>query len=234
MRKFLLAAFLSSVGTGAIAADAVIYGEPVYEPSLQAQPGFSWSGAYIGVQAGHAWGKAPYYNVDSESADYDPEGFFGGVYAGYNHQFANNFVLGIDGDVNWSGIDSRVDYYSSGELWDNHVGVSDIDYTAAFRVRVAYAFDRWLPYLAGGVSLARFNFALDHDGTGYWDFEHGKTFTGWNIGAGFDYAATDNIIVRAEYRYSDYGSHSYSDSWVDFGEIKLRTHDVRLGVAYKF
>ena len=58
---------------------------------------------------------------------------------------------------------------------------------------------------------------------------------GWNIGAGIEYAATDNLILRAEYRYTDFGSKTFHGLWgEDEGKIKLRTNDIRLGVAYKF
>lgn len=229
--KVLAAALLLGSSSLAIAADAVVY-EPVAFEEIPV--GFNWTGAYIGAQVGYAWGDSYYYNEDDESANYDPDGFFGGVYVGYNHQLANNVVLGVDADLNFSGIDSRVGYDYLGEQWDDHVGVSDVKYTGALRARLGYAIDRWLPYVAGGLSVAKYEFNLDHDGSGDWDFKQEDTFVGWNIGAGVEYAATDNIIVRAEYRFSDFGDYNYSDDWADDGHIDLKTHDIRLGVAYKF
>ncbi|PSJ50757.1 hypothetical protein C7I85_29910 [Mesorhizobium soli] len=91
-----------------------------------------------------------------------------------------------------------------------------------------------MPYVAAGVSFAEFKFDLDHDGTGDWDFQEKKSFTGWNIGAGVDYAMTDNLILRAEYRFTDFGRKSFGNDWDDNSKIKLRTNDIRLGIAYKF
>lgn len=199
-----------------------------------APAGFVWTGGYVGLQAGYAWGEAPYYNEDDESTDYDPKGAFGGIYAGYNHQLPNDIVLGIDGDINFSGIDSRVGYLFGSTQADDHVATSEIKYTAALRARLGYAVDRWLPYVAGGLSVAKFAFDLDHDGTGDFHFQEEKAFTGWNLGLGLEYAATDNLLVRAEYRYSDFGDWAHSNDWAEDAHIKLRTHDVRLGIAYKF
>jgi outer membrane immunogenic protein len=64
-------------------------------------------------------------------------------------------------------------------------------------------------------------------------FSESKTLTGWTVGGGVDYAATDNLIVRLEYRYTDYG-----DKNIAFGGLSVKndfkTNEVRLGVAYKF
>ena len=61
--------------------------------------------------------------------------------------------------------------------------------------------------------------------------------TGWTAGAGVDYAATDNVIVRLEYRYTDYGRKDFTAD-LDGLELgasnKFKTNEIRLGVAYKF
>jgi len=49
-----------------------------------------------------------------------------------------------------------------------------------------------------------------------------------------DYAVTDNLIVRAEYRYSDFGKKTFSPvSWTPFDD-RLSANDFRVGIAYKF
>ncbi|WP_404989697.1 outer membrane protein [Brucella pseudogrignonensis] len=35
-------------------------------------------------------------------------------------------------------------------------------------------------------------------------FSDKETVTGWTIGAGVNYAVTDNVIVHFEYRYTDF------------------------------
>lgn len=231
--KVLAAALLLGSSSFAIAADAVVY-EPV---AFEEMPvGFNWTGGYVGAQVGYAWGDAHYSNEFDDYINYDPDGFFGGLYAGYNYQFNNNVVLGVDADINFSGIDGNADYYWEGDLDPDHVASSKVKYTGALRARLGYAMDRWMPYVAGGLSVAKYEFDLDHDGTGNWDFREKKTLTGWNIGAGVEYAATDNILVRAEYRYSDFGSKSFDhgNGFADGAKIDLNTHDIRLGIAYKF
>lgn len=227
MKSILLAgaALAMSIGVAA-AADSV----------TAAPAGFVWTGGYIGLQAGYAWGNANYDAFEYATIDYDPDGFFGGLYVGYNHQLQNNIVLGIDADLNFSGIDGKASmtWFGDPEPDEDHVGYSKVKTTASIRGRLGYAMDRFMPYVAGGVSSAKYQFDLDHDGTGNMDFEEERRLTGWNVGVGAEYAVTNNILVRAEYRYTDFGSEDFDQDWGGDSTIELKTHDVRLGVAYKF
>ncbi|MER8912993.1 hypothetical protein NKI32_04050 [Mesorhizobium sp. M0761] len=40
---------------------------------------------------------------------------------------------------------------------------------------------------------------------------------------------TDNLLLRAEYRYTDFGTEALPN-----GKVDLKTNEVRLGIAYKF
>ncbi|AGF74074.1 hemin binding protein [Bartonella australis AUST/NH1] len=54
---------------------------------------------------------------------------------------------------------------------------------------------------------------------------------GFTIAAGVDFAVTDNFILHAEYRHSDYGKKKVL---YDTAEMKYKTDELRVGVAYKF
>lgn len=225
MKKLLLGFSLSLAVSTAFAADAII-------EDVAALPVFVWTGGYVGLQAGYAWGDS---TLDFDGTDYivplDPEGFLGGVYAGYNYQFASNIVLGAEADFQFSaadssdvlgifngGVDPRFRYYS------------DQKWNASLRARLGYAVDRFLPFVTAGVAFAEY----EHGEALAQPFSETDTYTGWTIGGGADYAVTDNFVVRAEYRYSDFGSESFEPLGWTAHDVELSTHDVRLGVAYKF
>jgi len=73
-----------------------------------------------------------------------------------------------------------------------------------------------------------------------YNFRNSDTFTGWTLGAGAEYAATDNVLLRLEYRYADYGDETYRHTIPGGGTstisytVDYKTHDVRFGIAYKF
>ena len=228
MRKLLLAPTLLCAMSGyALAADAVVVESP---PEVYVAPVFNWTGAYIGAQAGYLWGEGDFEVDDGSGAEIEPDGWLGGIYVGYNYQRTNNVVIGADADFAWTGADDSATGFSA-------VGVpvgtldSELDWEGAVRLRLGYAVDRFLPYVAGGVAFGRmgieaFNLAGVSQGS------DDDTGVGWTLGVGLEYAFTDNIIGRAEYRYTDFGDFDFS---VPGGATAdLTTNDVRLGVAYKF
>ncbi|NNU58986.1 outer membrane protein [Ochrobactrum soli] len=226
LKTLLLASTVALIAaTGAKAADAVIEQEPA--PVVVA-PTFTWNGAYIGGQVGYGWGKSDFSGDLFTTGDVKPDGFLGGLYAGYNFDLGNNVVLGIDGDITYNDVSEGIDVYDDIGLAGSFE--NKLRWSGAVRARAGYAFDRFLPYIAGGVAFGNIKNSGDIDGIG---FSESKTLTGWTVGGGVDYAATDNLILRLEYRYTDYG-----DKDLDFGGLSVnndfKTNEVRLGVAYKF
>jgi outer membrane immunogenic protein len=221
VKKFLLStAIFFSLSASAFAADAVLSMPPA---------GFVWTGGYVGLQAGYGWGDS-YLDVitNDNYGNPDPDGFIGGVYGGYNYQFSNNIVLGADLDFNYSDIDGDGEGLDGTGAPFGGVNINaDLKWAGSARVRVGYAMDRFLPYIAGGVAFGRYEVTVNDNGTVE---RNNSTMTGWTLGAGVEYAFTDDLIGRVEYRYTDYGHDRFSD----FYNVDLKTNEVRIGLAYKF
>ncbi len=226
--KILLGASLIVVvaSTGAYAADAVVSQEPA---PYAAAPSFSWAGAYFGGQVGYGWGRAKLDDrTDGHTSEFKPDGFVGGLYTGYNFDMGNNVILGIDGNLDYDNLKKSHGYFTNGAVATT--GKTELQWSGAVRARAGYAVDRFLPYIAGGVAFGGIKDSIAFGGN---DFSKHRTQTGWTIGTGVDYAATDNILLRLEYRYTDYGKKDFGlDNLDTRGSFK--TNDIRLGVAYKF
>lgn len=224
MKSLLLAATLLALSAGtAVAQDRT----------------YDWSGAYIGAQAGYAWGDAEARLPRLPSwptTDVSPNGIFGGVFAGYNYQFDGGLVLGVDADFSLASIRSESEWIGPGGLpvKPTQLNFTHLNWTADLRGRVGYAFDRILLFAAGGLAVA--GVRIDDLTKGSRRPSLDKTMTGWTIGGGVDYAFSNSLFGRIEYRYSDFGTepnnYSYSD-WEPY-EVHIKTHDLRVGVAYKF
>lgn len=196
------------------AADVVVE-EPVV-PDVA--PVFSWTGGYVGVHGGYAWTDGELTDgVDSINDDFN--GGLLGVHAGYNHDFGNNFVGGIEVDIEH--VWNENDYTILGTAFE--VGT---DWQGSARLRAGYAIDRTLLFVTGGVAFA--NGFVEVPATG---FDESEMFTGWTAGAGVEHAFTDNWTGRLEYRYADFGSEELADSGAEFD---LEQHTVRVGISYKF
>jgi outer membrane immunogenic protein len=177
---------------------------------VAAAPVANWSGYFIGALLGHAWGETD--NAAIASPDID--GFEGGVYIGANSQW-NQFVLGVEADALISGAEG-----SAGAIG------ADQDWSVSLRARAGIALDRFLLYGTGGVAASgvELSDATSSDNNILW---------GWTLGAGAEALLRENVTARVEYRYTDFGSETYTlDSGA--GDADLQIHSVRAGVGLKF
>jgi outer membrane immunogenic protein len=221
--RMLLLASVFALPVPAFAAD--LAPQPV-EPEAPVYLPFSWTGFYLGAHVGGAFGTAGNsYPATTTLGDFDTSGFVGGIHAGYNYQW-DQFVLGAEADFDGTSLRKRETDPAFGSLristpWQGSV-----------RARLGYAYDRLLIYGTGGVAFAEHDFnytSLLGNGTSKFD----DTRAGWTLGAGLEYAFTNNWTARAEYRYTDYGKKTYAT--VD-GPIKsgFNDHQVLVGFSYKF
>lgn len=208
-RILILAAGVAMfASSSALAADAVEY-IPEAPAAVEMPAAFSWSGPYIGVHGGYGWG-----NADAGAGDVDFDGGRFGGFVGYNWQFSNGFVAGLEGDVNY---DWNEDGIGGGAEFET-------GFSGSVRGRVGYAMDRTLIYAAGGWTAT--NAEINGAPAG---FNGSDTLHGWTLGAGVDHAFTDNVFGRLEYRYNDYGSGSIAGTDFDFDQ-----HVVQVGIGVKF
>lgn len=234
MRLAILAAsitFAAAMTGSAFAADAVA--------ELPVTSTYNWTGAYVGAQAGHLWSKGDMtFSITGDYANPKPQGFLGGIYGGANYQFSNDVVVGVDADFAWTKADATMHFYDrAGVEHPESSGIQDVKWQGAVRARLGYAFDRWLPYIAGGVAFAHVDQNVVSGTRPYDDYSH--TYTAWTLGAGVEYAFTDNLVGRFEYRYTDFGSqdfpgHNFPDINIVPLTTKLASNDIRIGIAYKF
>ncbi|GLI24837.1 outer membrane immunogenic protein [Xanthobacter flavus] len=235
MKRFLLATVaLAALSAPAAAADlATKY--PV--KAVAVVPVFSWTGFYIGGNVGYGGDSftydVNYFGSPVASASLNSSGFYAGGQIGYNYQFANNVVLGIETDLQWSNIAGNV---SASVLGLPVVSAgTTIDYFGTIRARLGYAIDRFLPYITGGVAYGKT--ATSASVLGVQVFDKSSTNWGWTIGAGGEFAITNNWTFKAEYLYVDLGSASVDAVAIAPGlsaSTDSKFNSFRAGVNYKF
>lgn len=178
-----------------------------------------WFGAYIGAHGGLVNGDVGVvYDTEDEGGPIN--GFFGGVFAGYNIP-VNGLIVGIDADVgagDVSGI-GRLGEYTYKLNWDSHL-----------RGRVGFSVDKVLFFLAGGLAVASHTLTVDYGGGMFGNDT--QVHFGPSIGAGAELALSDNVKMRVEYVYDRFGSRTYTDQQPipETYNVSLDTHTVRIGI----
>lgn len=166
----------------------------------------------------------------------DAEGFLGGVHAGYNLQ-SGNLVLGIEGDAEFSDMDGDTDVLAQEEESTFAKQEKEYDWLASLRLRAGYAMDRALIYATGGLAVGDVDMSFKLL-EGEFDESETETAFGITVGGGLEFALTDNLTLRAEYRYTDLEDTSFSGGGVDFDSSKYKFendfHAVRGGVSLYF
>jgi len=211
--KIVLATSAAVLFSGAaMAADAIVYNEPAPVVSVS---GFSWEGAYAGVNAGYGFGK-----VKGDDFSAKPRGFAGGVQAGYNWQF-DQIVAGIEADFQGSTLKKNF-------TTDLDVdGKAKVDWFGTVRGRVgADVVERTLAYGTAGLAYGRTKAEVAN-------VSESKTRAGWVAGAGVEHAFADNVTLKTEYLYTDLGKVKFDDA-ISVDKVKTNFHTVRVGVNYKF
>lgn len=217
MKKFVLTSLLAAVAAPAPAC---------------ASPIFTWSGFHLGAQVGYAWGDAkfalttPLLN-DSRS----PVGALGGVHAGYNLQ-VGSFVAGVEGDLELADARGSAPYVipTVGNpliyVFGSRMGAQ-----GSARLRAGYAVDRALFYVTGGVAQAKLEYSGFHSGS---LASVSRARLGYTVGAGVEYALTDRISARAEYRFTDFRKSGVSFRIpLVIGEAETSGHAIRVGVSFR-
>lgn len=205
----------ATAATSVRAADLAPVEAPVAPVITEVSGIYDWNGFYVGAMTGYDWTEAD-TNRTGDSASPSLDGWALGGYTGYNYQMGS-WVMGLEGDVKY---DWNSDKFDLGGIPME----LEANWSGSLRARLGYAFDRTLVYGTGGYAFT--NAELRNRATGDSD---DKTFNGWTIGAGLEHAFTDNLIGRAEYRYTDYGDKNLMGVNTD-----LSSNSLMLGVGWKF
>jgi outer membrane immunogenic protein len=234
MKKFLLTGVAAvALASGAQAADLGAPRGAV--AAVVVAPVFNWTGFYLGADLGYWTGSATTVVPGFVPGFPRPNGVTLGGHVGYRHQFANNFVLGAEADLSWLGgkTASGLVAGAGGTAWQLRG-----NWDGSLRATAGFAVDRALLYVTGGVSVIEARgCAVAAVGTPCLAGSfYGGTRAGWTVGAGLDYAVTQNWTVRGEYLYANYGSRLYAAPAAVGGFVssRLETHKFRVGLNYVF
>jgi len=197
---------------------------PVFIPP----PLFTWTGLYAGAHVGYASAHDRFNltTIPAMAGD-SPSGVIGGIHVGYNYQ-ANQFVAGIEGDVDGTSASQSAFDPVTGTTLGTRIPVE-----GSIRGRAGFAFDRTLFYATGGAAFADLRNSFSGGITPFYSTSSGRV--GWTAGGGVEYAVTNNWSVRGEYRYSDFGHQTIAIAPAAVPVDSHATeHAVRVGFSYKF
>ncbi|MGB6175173.1 MAG: outer membrane beta-barrel protein [Methylocella sp.] len=248
---------MASAGAMALTGAAVAADLPSRAPPpvyLPPPPVFSWTGPYIGLNAGYTWsnqntvgtftgdvfgnpnlvGGTDFSEASAElatgSVSVKNDGFIGGGQIGYNYQFGNSWVTGLEADFqgiaagNGSNLVFRqatVSGFAGTPIDQNLSSSRSVDWLGTVRGRIGFLITpTFLLYGTGGLAYgdARTRtsitqivesdvFLPDHYSS-FGGFSH--ALAGWTVGGGLEWLFYPNWSLKVEYLYYDLGRATFA------------------------
>jgi outer membrane immunogenic protein len=178
----------------------------------------SWDGFYVGAHAGYGWFDAS--GSFGAPVSLEGKGPMGGVLLGYNWDLGS-YVLGLEADASFGDQSDQQPVFGFGALKLTNHGQH------TFRARLGMETGgNGLVYVTGGLALADY-WATVSTGQRDKDF-----LLGGVVGAGYEAMLSENISLRAEYLYANYGSNTFNAGGAF--NLDVDTHTFRAGVAWRF
>jgi outer membrane immunogenic protein len=232
--------YLIGMALAAVTAGSAMAAEPLVTPPPVLP--YNWTGIYLGINGGGAWGQQDPFNILTNRFDHDAISFSGGTVGGTSGaqlQIAH-VVVGIETDLDWASI------RGSSTLTPRIFGLpvpftvnasTSINWDLTARARVGYANDNWLFYATGGLALLGAKTDLKGvlgvnpcvtisviNGTpGLLTCRGTNKRVGATAGAGVEYGFTPSLSAKIEYRYIAAASLESS-----------RINEVLAGINYRF
>jgi outer membrane immunogenic protein len=268
-RTLLAAAVLALSSSFALAADIPV---PVYRAPVMA-PVATWTGFYAGLNGGYTWGRQSVDpTVLSEACDnplgcpqilallstgrkISPNSFTGGLQFGYNQQYGN-VLFGLESDIDYLRLNGSFAYGptrpSPQPITGAGTGSVTTSWVATFRPRLGWVADRLLVYVTGGLAFTdqhnRETAIVVVNGQisgpiGSFDLSSSSNI-GAVVGAGVEYAFTNQWSVKAEYLHFDFatvratagvigGTGGFDGAFMN-SSWHLTADTVRVGINYHF
>jgi outer membrane immunogenic protein len=195
---------------------------PAYVPA----PIYNWTGFYIGGHIGGAF-------AGSSSLDNTDGRFLGGLQGGYDYEFSNNVVIGVEAEYNW-----LTDNNGGATFGGGSIATTNNDQFGSVTGRVGYSFGAALLYAKGGYAFRgdSDNIHVTTGGVPQAFTTDGNHQDGYTVGAGLEYMFAPSWSAKIEYQYYNFGSSTFTSGPADVVGTRFTddVHTVKAGINYRF
>jgi outer membrane immunogenic protein len=188
---------------------------------------YNWTGFYIGGNIGGAF-------ADNNSLQGSNGRFMGGAQAGFDYQFAPNWVIGIEAQYDWLSNNNN-----NGVLFPatGTVITANNNQLGSVTGRFGYTWGPALLYAKGGYAWRdsnNFNVATVGGPAAF--TTDGNHTNGYTVGAGLEYMFAPNWSAKLEYQYYNFGSTTFTGGPPEIVGARFRDDEqtVKAGLNYRF
>src|SRR5436190_22243241 len=202
-----------AAASGGLLMSANVASADGYSAPARYVPAPTWTGCYIGIEGGWAWGHSEAKRLDINTtstpvvvtttsfAAYDMDGGLIGGTVGCNLQSSGGFVLGVESDASWinkkgSGLDVPAVGVAN--------NITEERWLETTRLRLGWAAGGFLLYATGGAAFADVEYSVNPNTAGVAGFSQDKWRIGLVYGGGAEWKFDRNWSAKLEYLHVDF------------------------------
>jgi outer membrane immunogenic protein len=243
------AAVAASTAAPSFAADLPV--APPYRPPVYTAAIYDWTGFYLGGNVGYGLLEetldptttTAFQNVGTETR-ISPNSLVAGGQIGANWELAP-LVIGIEGTWNWTNIAGfQVTPATAAGAGTSEGSTDALRWYATATGRIGYAFNDVLLYAKGGGAFMRIDYGQEVINTGVTSAMPLPDYrVGFTVGGGVEWGITEQLSLKAEYDFLDFGTKTYNFDNLSIGptaigpfpvNIRSYLHVFTLGFNYRF
>lgn len=155
------------------------------------------------------------------------------VTAGADYQLNSHFVIGAFATYDWSNIDTSASISDGVNTLNANLVKIDAGWTIGGRLGVLATPESMIYALLGYSWMNYDDIKVSGPGMSF-AFALPDT-SGWTVGLGFEHKLNQNVSLRGEYRYTEFGKETvFSDPMIGTLSGESQNHTARLVAAYRF
>ncbi len=170
-----------------------------------------WTGFYAGVTGGYGGGvvdaniplaAGPFFSNTAVGNRFG--GFAAGGQFGYNRQFGEHIVVGLETDAHWADIKAS-HQATTGPLPLVYTNTTNgLAWFGTTRARLGWALGNVLAFASGGVAYGELTASGAQIENGFYIGSASSTKAGWTVGGGLEYALTPHLSLRTDYLHTEF------------------------------
>jgi outer membrane immunogenic protein len=254
MRRFgpgLLVGFAvaaSALATAASAADMPVPAAPAYAPPVYRPVIYDWTGIYGGGHLGAGvleeqvtTATTTLLQPSGTQTKLSPFSVVAGAQAGFNYQI-QQIVIGAEGTYTWSNISGTQEIPALAPF--SETSISTPRWYATATGKIGFAANDFLFYAKGGAAWMGVNYTQTVS-TGITNLSSQTitdTRSGFTVGGGMEFGMTENLSLKVEYDYLNFGTKTYTFANLNTAPaplvlpvaIRSSTSLLTAGINYRF
>ncbi|HSV26071.1 MAG TPA: outer membrane beta-barrel protein, partial [Xanthobacteraceae bacterium] len=210
-------------------------GSPGFYTKAAGATAYHWNGPYVGANFGGAFSAGEGVATALGGNTTNPSGALGGLQLGYNYKFAPAWLVGIEGEFDWTSAQGKTNFVDPAGTASLSI-TSDHNWYSTVSGRLGHVMGPLMLYGKAGAAWMNADYRMEvNSGIDGFTLTN-TTKTGWNVGAGLEYMLGSRWSAKLEYNFLDFGSNTlgFVNPFGNSVTFKTAVNEVKAGVNYHF